>query len=77
MDIELNNDLVQLVQLHFEPAADAADASAKMTTAEFFRLIERHAPGVFYASQMQPVLMHLQYRTKLIGEDIMWLARAR
>lgn len=74
---ELNPDLIALVKLHFEPAADVADASVKLTTRDFHRLIDRHAPGSFFPEDLQLVLRSLKYQAKLIGEDLLWLAKAR
>lgn len=72
-----NPELRELIDQHFVPAADASEATVKLSTVDFFKLIERHAPGSFYVEELARVLKSAGYRTTLIGEDLLWLARAR
>lgn len=77
MEYTENTELLELVDQHFVPAADASEATVKLSTADFFKLIERHAPGTFFAAELPRVLKRAGYRTILIGEDLLWLAKAR
>lgn len=72
-----NTELHELIAQHFVPAVDAAEATVKLTTVDLFKLIERHAPGQFYVEDLSRVLQDAGYRAILIGEDLLWLAKAR
>jgi hypothetical protein len=74
---DVSSALVAIVEEYFSPAESYQDSTSRLTTAELFTIIERHAPNTFFPGQVQPAMKHLGYRTAMIGEDIRWLVRAR
>jgi len=73
--VQLAEQVAEVLHPHYAPAADPAEATDMLNTAEVHHLVEDHAPTLLPLVSVREVLMRLNYRQHQIGDELRWLLK--